>query len=404
MTASAASAASSTRATDLPTAIPGVDLNALDALIARQLAPRVNRIDQDGEYPEDFLRELGRLGGYARVAAPAWGGAWRQGGSGLAETIAIMARVGETCLSTAFAVWCQTACVRYLQLCDNAALQAELLPDLAAGRRLGGTGLSNTFKACCRIERFLLGARRVEGGYEINGTLPWVSNLGPDHVFVTGCPVEGDDGDGGLVFFAVDCGQPGFKLADGANFTALEGTRTFACQFRSVRIDDARVLAHPDRAADYLKRIQPGMILAQLGMGLGLVEDCIRLVDGTARTHQHINRFEDDQADDLRRVLAAARGETRRLAELADTVPDGAAQAELLTDILRLRLAGGELSLRAAQAAMLHQGARGYLRNATAQRRLREAYFVAIVTPSLKHLRQQLALREGEAGTARATA
>ncbi len=46
-----------------------------------------------------------------------------------------------------------------------------------------------------------------------------------------------------------------------------------------------------------------------------------------------------------------------------------------------------------AQAAMLHQGARGYLRQATAQRRLREAYFVAIVTPSLKHLRHELARR-----------
>jgi len=52
------------------------------------------------------------------------------------------------------------------------------------------------------------------------------------------------------------------------------------------------------------------------------------------------------------------------------------------------------LTLRAANAAMLHQGARGYLRTATAQRRLREAYFVAIVTPSLKHLRREIARRQ----------
>ena len=43
--------------------------------------------------------------------------------------------------------------------------------------------------------------------------------------------------------------------------------------------------------------------------------------------------------------------------------------------------------------AMLHQGARGYLRTAAAQRRLREAYFVAIVTPSLKHLRREIERR-----------
>ena len=372
--------------------IPGVDAAALDALIAKQLAPRVNKIDQDGEYPEDFLRALGQLGGYRRVVGPAWGGTWEQGGAGLEETIAIMARVGETCLSTAFAVWCQTACARYIQLCDNAALQDELLPGLASGQQLGGTGLSNTFKSCCEIERYLLSAKRVDGSYEINGTLPWVSNLGEDHVFVTGCPVEGD---GRLVFFAVRCDQPGFNLVQGAHFTALEGTRTFACQFRQVRIDDARVLAQPEQSADYLQRIQPGMVLAQLGMGIGLVQDCIQLIDSSGRTHQHINQYEDDQAQDLQEILAAASSETRRLAAIADTLPTGTAQADLFTDILRLRLAGGELSLRAAQAAMLHQGARGYLRNATAQRRLREAYFIAIVTPSLKHLRHQLAKRQG---------
>lgn len=32
---------------------------------------------------------------------------------------------------------------------------------------------------------------------------------------------------------------------------------------------------------------------------------------------------------------------------------------------------------------------RRYLRKATAQRRLREAYFVAIVTSALKHLRRE---------------
>lgn len=371
--------------------IPGFDAAALDALIAKELAPRVNQIDQNGEYPEGFLRALGRLDGYRRAVGKEWGGAWELNGNGLAETVAVMARVGETCLSTAFAVWCQTACARYLQLSDNRAVQEEFLPGLASGKQLGGTGLSNTFKSCCEIERFLLSAKRVEGGYEINGTLPWVSNLGQDHVFVTGCPVEGD---GRLVFFAVRCDQPGFSLVEGAHFTALEGTRTFACQFRRVRIDDARVLARPEQSAEYLQRIQPGMILAQLGMGIGLVRDCIGLIESAGRTHRHINRYEDDQAPELRQVLAAATAESERLARIADTVPAGAGQADLVTDILRLRLAGGELSLRAAQAAMLHQGARGYLRNATAQRRLREAYFVAIVTPSLKHLRHQLTRRE----------
>lgn len=362
--------------------------SAMDALIARELAPRVTAIDLEGEYPESFLRAAGELGAFAGVVAPKFGG----NGKGLADTIAHMATIGETCLSTAFTHWCQTACARYIQLSDNGAAKTEYLAALASGQQLGGTGLSNTFKSCCEIERFLLSARRVAGGYEINGTLPWVSNLGADHIFVTGCPV---DGDGRLLFFIVHCNQPGFKLIEGAHFTALEGTRTLACQFRGVRIDDSRVLAHPDQSAAYLPRIQPGMILAQLGMGLGLIRDCIRLIDNAGRTHQHINRYETTQADELREALAHVEAETFRLARLLDAAPAPESLPRIFLDVLRTRLAGGELSLRAANAAMLHQGARGYLRTATAQRRLREAYFVAIVTPSLKHLRQEIARREG---------
>jgi hypothetical protein len=371
----------------LATTFDTSDTTSIATLIARELAPRVTAIDLDGEYPEAFLRAFGKLGGFAGVVSAENGGS----GKGIADTISAMSLVGETCLSTAFTIWCQTACARYLQLSDNAAIKAELLPGLASGEQLGGTGLSNTFKSCCEIERFLLTAKRVDGGYEINGTLPWVSNLGSDHVFVTGCPV---DGDGRLVFFAVQCNQPGFKLIDGAHFTALEGTRTLACQFREVRIDDCRVLAHPEQSAEYLARIQPGMILAQLGMGIGLIRDCIRLIDSAGRTHEHINRFEDDQPDELRAALATAESEVLRLARLLDVGPRPEERSTILLDVLRIRLAGGELALRAANAAMLHQGARGYLRTAAAQRRLREAYFVAIVTPSLKHLRREIARRE----------
>jgi hypothetical protein len=115
---------------------------------------------------------------------------------------------------------------------------------------------------------------------------------------------------------------------------------------------------------------------------------------GASKTHQHINCYEDDRAADLSAALAGAEAETFRLAARLDAGVPPEEPAGVFTEILKLRLAGGELSLR---AAMLHQGARGYLRTATAQRRLRETYFIAIVTPALKHLRREIARRE--AGT-----
>jgi alkylation response protein AidB-like acyl-CoA dehydrogenase len=59
--------------------------------------------------------------------------------------------------------------------------------------------------------------------------------------------------------------------------------------------------------------------------------------------------------------------------------------------VLRTRLDLSQLALDAAQSAMLQFGARGYVEGSEPFRRLREAQFVAIVTPSVKHILTELA-------------
>jgi alkylation response protein AidB-like acyl-CoA dehydrogenase len=59
--------------------------------------------------------------------------------------------------------------------------------------------------------------------------------------------------------------------------------------------------------------------------------------------------------------------------------------------VLTARLGISELCLDAAQSALLHAGSRGYLQGSPVNRRLRESYFVAIITPSIRHLRRELA-------------
>ncbi|MCX7174014.1 MAG: acyl-CoA/acyl-ACP dehydrogenase [Proteobacteria bacterium] len=362
------------------------NIAAIRKLVAEQLAPKVTDVDLKGEYPGAFLRALGAAGGFRGAMAPEFGG----NGLGLKHVIEVMEEAAKVCLSTGFLTWCQTACARYLQMSENQALKAAFLPRIASGEILVGTGLSNTVKSCDQIEDYRLSAKRVDGGYVMNGVLPWVSNLGPTHYFATGCPVEGETrGEEGLVFVLVDCQLPGFKLVDCAHFVALDGTRTLACHFKDSFVADAMVLSHPATSRAYVSRIKPGMILAQMGMGLGLIEACIGMMKQSNKTHAHVNQFLDDQADVLDTALQEARAATYALAETISTDPQ--AEAKVVLDILKLRLAGGELSLKAANAAMLHMGAKGYLQKSPAQRRLREAYFIAIVTPATKHLRREIA-------------
>ena len=348
-------------------------------IIERQLKPLTVKIDLEGVYPQDVLRQLGSAGVFQQhLPSMRADGQQEMGG-----TIELMATVSHECLSTGFAVWCQDTCAWYIENADNQGLKDQWLAKVASGRVLAGTGMSNTMKAFADIEPLRLHGRRVDGGYIVNGSLPWVSNLGRTHVFGTLFALDGDQGK--PVMALVDCGHEAFELRCAAHFTALEGTRTFACIFKEVFIADDMIIDH-DGAA-FLKRVRSGMILLQSGMAIGNIQSCIDIGRAVESRLGHVNQYLDDRPKELQQELDDVTDAGLALAE-----DPFETSVEYFKAVLQLRLTASELALRASQSAMLHAGASGYLNTAPAQRKLRESYFVAIVTPAIKHLRRQLDL------------
>ncbi|MBW8330223.1 MAG: acyl-CoA/acyl-ACP dehydrogenase, partial [Thiobacillus sp.] len=154
-------------------------LPGLAELIARELAPKVVDIDLKGVYPGDFLKQLGALGGLGSLTPVAHGGSAR----GLGHAIRVIEEASKECVSTGFLLWAEYALQWYVINSSNHALAAEMLPKMARGEVLGGTAQSNSMKSCVGIEEARLKAKRVDGGYVINGVLPWVSNIGLNHWF-----------------------------------------------------------------------------------------------------------------------------------------------------------------------------------------------------------------------------
>jgi alkylation response protein AidB-like acyl-CoA dehydrogenase len=211
--------------------------------------------------------------------------------------------------------------------------------------------------------------------------VPFVSNLGPGHVF--GAIFRRPDGRHVMGLLTTD--MPDIRAEQRASFCALDGTRTWAVSLRDVFVPEELVIADPVEAA--LARIRPGFILLQMGLAIGLIRDCITIIDQAGRALRSINDYLPEQSESLAEWLAQMERQTEALSATPfETAPD------YTREVLQLRLDAAEYSVKAAHAAMLHLGARGYLRVARAQRRLREAYFVAILTPATKHLRKELAL------------
>ncbi len=351
--------------------LPGMTDRVAD--VARTaLRPLVRDID-GGLYPEDVMRAMGAAGAYgAHVGAD----------PDLSDTIEAVSLAGAHCTSTAFCMWCQDALAWYIASSDNDGLKAGLGAEIARGEKLGGTGLSNPMKTFFGIETMRLKGTRVPGGYRVTGALPWVSNVGADGHFAV--VFETEEATPRRVM-AVACGAwDGVSTVEDHDFVAMGGTATRAVRFREAFIPDDFVLADPIDA--YLPTIRAGFVLMQCGMAVGMIRSCIDLMHQVRGQLGHVNKYLEDQPEDFESALARLEPE---IAELAATPRD--TSIAFFRRVLEARLAGGELSIAAANAAMLHQGARGYVGRGAAQRRLREAYFVAIVTPATKQLRKMLA-------------
>lgn len=343
---------------------------------AAQLAPLATKIDHEGHYPLDVMASLGRAGAFA--------GHLKRNGDRYALALGSMHEISRQCGSTGFLTWAHDVCGLYMEQSGNPALMGKLLDDHTAGRTFGGTGLSNPMKAFAGIERMLLRAKRVPGGYHVSGALPWVSHIGPGQYFGAIASVyRDDDSHSHDIIFLIHCNEQ-VVLRQCPEFSGMEGTSTWGVRLDNYFVGEDNMIADPARP--FIEKIRGAFVLLQVGMATGLVHGAIDSMREVEPLLGHVNQFLDERPDELQAEYLEL---GTRVGELAKSPFDGS--KDYLLDVLDARAQGAELALRATQSALLHQGARGYLINSAPQRRVREAHFAAIVTPAIKHLRSEMA-------------
>ncbi len=322
-------------------------------------------IDESGLYAKDILKELAASGSFSVLERR----------SDLLKAITNISKVAKMCGTTGFCMWCQFALIWYLTNSDNESLKNELLPKLKSGEVLGGTALSNPMKAFAGIEKNRLSARKTEGGYIVNGTLAWVSNIEVGSVFGAVALLE----DGTPVMGVVRCDER-VKLSDQIKYSTLEGSATKTAVLQDYFLPHGDVLAKD--IYRYLVKITPGFVLLQAGIAAGIVEASLEVMEASNKTHEHINKFLPFGVAELKSEFDAVLG---RLASVVERIDSPSA-----LEVLQLRLDASLLTQKATSAAVLFSGTKGYFKSARAARIQREGNFVLIVTPSVKHLIKEI--------------
>jgi alkylation response protein AidB-like acyl-CoA dehydrogenase len=341
--------------------------STLEQLIEQELKPYVKKIDVEAFYAESFLRKLGEAGLLSSVN--------KSQKELILDEMHVVKETAKICMTTAFCLWCHLAALTYVRKSSNETLKNKVLSLLENGEILGATGLSNPMKYYAGLEKLRLSAVPTEGGYILSGVLPSVSNLGEKHWLGL---IAGVNENKRIMCF-VPCNVEGLKLKEKVDYLGINGSATYACSFHDVFVPHEWVLS--ENADAFVEQIRPAFISYQIPLGLGVTQASITSIEKVCQKQNGCNQFLKIQSGELQEA-------ERQLQEKVQTLFNG----ETLNwkEVAGIRLEAVYLTLEAVQSSMLHNGSAGYIKDSAPSRRLREAYFFANLTPTVKHLEKVL--------------
>ncbi|MEH6818772.1 acyl-CoA dehydrogenase family protein [Dietzia psychralcaliphila] len=292
----------------------------------------------------------------------------------VAVAATIIEAVATESLAVAFGAWAQRMTAAYLRhAADRSDAAERTYRAVASGERPGVTGMAAAQRQAVGLGRVPITAAPVDGGYRIDGPIAWASNVYVDSTIVLAANTE----DGRSLVLAFEASAPGVDIRNAPDLLALNATASTMIGLDGVVVPDEQVLG--EDLADFLSGVRPQFLVLQAAFCSGVAARSVTEAEGRL---EGLGAFSADEHSAL-----AARHEHMHseLHRLAARPGEGA-----LVDLLLLRLDGAEIAPAATRLEAILCGGMGYAQGAPANRRMREAAFLPVQSPSQSQLRWEL--------------
>ena len=336
-----------------------------------ELEPHVERWDRDSEFPVDAVLRMGELGLFGIPFPEPYGG----GGDFIGLCIAIeeIARVDQSLAITLEAGVGLGAAPIFRYGSDEQ--KERWLPDLCAGRALGGFGLTEPDAGSdaggTRTRAVLDGDEWV-----IDGEKAFITNSG---TAITGLvTVTALTGEGEISTIIVPSGTPGFVVQPPYRKMGWHASDTHGLTFTGCRVPAENLLGARGRGfAQFLEILDEGRI-AIAALAVGVIQRC--LDDATAYAGERhafgqpigANQGVAFRCADLQVALEAARGLVYRAAWLRDTGQPFKQEAAIA------KLFATEAAVEATRSATQVFGGYGFMDETLVARQYRDAKILEI--------------------------
>jgi len=331
-----------------------------------ELAPKY---DQSGEYPWPQLRQLAQLGLLGMTTPEAWGGAGLD-----SQTWALaMEEIAAADPSVAVILSVTSGLPQYmLNRFGSESQKKKYLIPLAKGEWIGAFCLTEPH-AGSDPASLRLSAKKVPGGWELQGLKSWVTSGGQAQVYVVMAR-----GDQGISSYIVEKDSPGLSFGPPEDKMGLHAAHTCEVRFEGVFVPEENLLGQEGRGlAQALAGLDSGRIgiAAQaVGMARAAFEIAKRYADERTQFGQKIREFQGVgfKLAEMHTRIAAARALVLEAAAKKD-------RGERYTlEASTAKLFASDAAVNVTREAVQVLGGYGYHREYRAERYYRDAKITEI--------------------------
>jgi alkylation response protein AidB-like acyl-CoA dehydrogenase len=261
----------------------------------REIRPNVMKWDEAQHFPKELFQKMGELG-FTGVFIPE---KYQGAGFGYFEYVTVISEIAKVCGSIGLSVAAHNSlCSGHIYYHATEEQKQKYLPKLATGQWVGAWALTepNTGSDAMRMK---CTAKKVDGGWVLNGTKTWITHGISSDVIVaivrTGELLDTK----GMTAFIIERGAKGLKAGKKENKLGMRASETAEVIFDECFVPDAQVVGGEAKIGSGFQQamqiLDGGRIsIAALGLGIakGAYEASVKYAKEREQFGQPIANFQ----------------------------------------------------------------------------------------------------------------